>query len=56
MKSKETMTDGELREKRIDQLAALMDCDVSELTARIDAALAKRDAAKRALEITGVGV
>jgi hypothetical protein len=42
------MTNDELRERRIAKLAALMDCDVSELTAKIDVALAKRDAAKRA--------
>ena len=49
MKTKPTMTNDELRERRIGQLAKLMDCEVTALTAKIDAALAKRDAAKRAL-------
>ena len=49
MKPKQTTTDEELREKRIAQLAARVDCDARELNAKIDAALAKGDAAKRAL-------
>ena len=49
MKPKDTMAADEQKERRISQLAKLMDCDAGELAAKIDAALAKRDAAKRAL-------
>ena len=49
MTPKSTMTEDEQKQRRISQLAKLMDCDAGELTVKIDAALAKRDAAKRAL-------